>query len=299
MPPYLLVGIGAVALALALLVWSLPERDPARRRAVTNLQLGMPAAAEPATSTQLAAEEASSSAVGAAARRVLPAGSVRRVERLYAHAGSPAGWSVGRLLGVKLVLPLVLGVLGLLYLSAVSSPLGALIVVALVVVGFFLPELLLHSRSQERNQQIALELADLLDQITISVEAGLGFDAAVARAGRNRQSPLGEELRRTHQDMQLGQSRRQAYEALARRTGAPELEKFVRSVIQADAYGVAIADVLRGQANEARLKRRQRAEEKAMQIPTKVVFPLVLLILPVMFIVLLGPAVIDVLGKLG
>jgi tight adherence protein C len=297
MPTSVLVGIAAVALALALAVWSLPGRDPGRRRALANLRRGRPAGAAASPSSALA-EEPGQRGLGTLARRVLPVVAVRRLERLHAHAGSPAGWSVDRLLGLKLLLPLPAVLLALAYARVAPGPLAVLLGLVVVGVVFFLPELLLHSRAQERNERITLELADLLDQVTISVEAGLGFDAAVARAGRNRQTPLGEELRRTHQDMQLGQSRRQAYEALARRTGAAELEKFVRAVVQADAYGVPIADVLRTQANEARLKRRQQAEEKAMQIPTKVVFPLVLLILPVMFIVLLGPAVIDVLGSL-
>lgn len=297
MPGSLLVGIAALALGLALAVWSLAGAGPGPRRAVANLRRGMPVGA--ARTAGPAAEEPGSAQLGALARRVLPEAAASRVERLHAHAGSPPGWSVDRLLGVKLVLPLAGVLLGLVLARTAPGPLPVVVGLLVAVIGFFLPELLLHSRSQERNAQITLELADLLDQVTISVEAGLSFDAAVARASRNRTTPLGEELRRTHQDMQLGQSRRQAYEALTRRTGAAELEKFVRAVVQADAYGVPIADVLRTQAVEARLKRRQLAEEKAMQIPTKVVFPLVLLILPVMFIVLLGPAVIDVLGSLG
>jgi tight adherence protein C len=166
-------------------------------------------------------------------------------------------------------------------------------------VGYFLPELLLHSRGQERSQQISLELADTLDQMTIAVEAGLGFDSAMARAGKNGTGPLAEELVRTLQDIQVGRSRREAYGALAERTAVPDLRRFVRAVIQADTYGIAVADVLRTQAGEMRLKRRQRAEEKAMQIPVKVIFPLMICILPVLFIVLLGPAVMDIVAVLG
>jgi tight adherence protein C len=294
MPTSVLLGIAAVSLALALGVCALPGRDPGRRRSLENLQRGMPLASAAAAGPRLD-DGQGTSVLGAWGRHLLPAGSRRRVERLYLHAGSPPRWPVSRLLGAKLALPLLAALLGLGCATANPGPLSLGLVLAVVVVAFYVPELLLHSRGQERSQQISLELADLLDQVTICVEAGLGFDAAVARAGRNRQTPLGEELRRTHQDLQLGQSRRQAYEALARRTGATELEKFVRAVLQADAYGVPIADVLRAQAVEARVKRRQQAEERAMQIPTKVVFPLMLLILPVMFIVLLGPAVIDML----
>ena len=133
--------------------------------------------------------------------------------------------------------------------------------------------------------------------MTIAVEAGLGFDSAMARAAKNGKGPLAEELVRTLQDMQVGQSRRQAYESLADRGPACRTcASFVRAIIQADLYGISVADVLRTQAAEMRIKRRQRAEEKAMQIPVKVIFPLMLCILPVLFIVLLGPAAMDIVG---
>jgi tight adherence protein C len=155
---------------------------------------------------------------------------------------------------------------------------------------------MLYSRGQERQDAIGLELADTLDQMTIAVEAGLGFESAMARAGANGKGPLAEELVRTLQDIAVGQPRREAYLALAERTGVKDLARFIRAVVQADAYGVSIADVLRTQAQEMRLKRRQRAEEKAMQIPVKVIFPLILCILPTLFIVLLGPAVMDIVA---
>ncbi|MBA2696651.1 MAG: type II secretion system F family protein, partial [Actinobacteria bacterium] len=170
------------------------------------------------------------------------------------------------------------------------------IVAGVVLVTYFLPELLLHSRAQERSAQIGLELADTLDQMTIAVEAGLGFDQAMQRAAANGRGPLAEELTRTLQDISAGRPRRDAYTSLAARTGAPDLRRFMRAIIQADKYGVAIADTLRTQASEMRMKRRQRAEEKAMQIPVKVIFPLMLCILPVLFIVLMGPAALDIIA---
>jgi tight adherence protein C len=162
-----------------------------------------------------------------------------------------------------------------------------------------LPELLLYSRGIERSEMITLELADTLDQMTIAVEAGLGFDAAMARAGDNGTGPLAEELVRTLQDIQMGQSRRRAFESLANRTDVQDLRRFIRAVIQADSYGIAIADVLRTQAAEMRRKRRQRAEKKAMEIPVKVIFPLMICILPVLFIVLMGPAAMDIVEALS
>ncbi|WP_447925465.1 type II secretion system F family protein [Georgenia muralis] len=198
---------------------------------------------------------------------------------------------------MKIVVPLIAGWAMFTFILATEpSPLFVLVSVVMVVVNYFLPELLLYSRGIERREQITLELADTLDQMTIAVEAGLGFDSAMARAGQNGSGPLAEELVRTLQDIQMGQSRRLAFEALGKRTDVVDLRRFIRAVIQADSYGIAIADVLRTQASEMRMKRRQRAEEKAMQVPVKVIFPLLLCILPVLFIVLMGPAVMDIMA---
>ena len=197
---------------------------------------------------------------------------------------------------MRSALILLAGTLGLLFVSGRASALTVGVAVVVTVVAYFLPELLLYSRGQERQEAIQLELPDTLDQMTIAVEAGLGFEAAMARAGSNGTGPLAEELVRTLQDIAVGQPRREAYLALADRTGVQDLRRFIRAVVQADQYGVSIADVLRTQAQEMRLKRRQRAEEKAMQIPVKVIFPLILCILPTLFIVLLGPAVMDMVA---
>ena len=295
MPPLVLLAIAALSISLPILAWSIftrPSRE--HRQAVTNLQRGLlDTAADPISHPP---EPASPKGFRALARRLTPAGSVRRLDRLLARAGRPPAWPIGRLLAAKLILPLVAGALSLLYVSGNPGTLSMLIGIVVTVVCYFLPDLLLHSRGQERSQQIGLELADTLDQMTIAVEAGLGFDSAMARAGKNGKGPLAEELVRTLQDIQVGQSRRQAYESLATRTGVPDLRKFVRAIIQADLYGISVSDVLRTQAAEMRMKRRQRAEEKAMQIPVKVIFPLMLCILPVLFIVLLGPAVMDIVA---
>ena len=131
--------------------------------------------------------------------------------------------------------------------------------------------------------------------MTISVEAGLGFEAAMLKAGNNGRGPLADELIRTLQDMSIGRSRIDAYHALAERTTSVDLRRFTRSVIQADLYGIAIAEVLRVQAAEVRMRRRQRAEEQAMKVPVKVIFPLIFCILPVLFIVLMTPAVLSMI----
>ena len=146
--------------------------------------------------------------------------------------------------------------------------------------GYFIPDLLLYSKGMERQKAMQLELANTLDQMLISVEAGLGFEGAMARAGENGKGPLAEELVRTLQDMQVGRSRRESYLALAERTNIPELRSFVQAIVQADTYGIAISRVLRIQAKVMRVKRRQRAEEKAMKLPVMILFPLLFFIFP-------------------
>ncbi|GAA3521269.1 type II secretion system F family protein [Dietzia aurantiaca] len=270
-------------------------RDTARARTLDNLRSGFDDGYAAAPALDAADDDASGSSVVALARRLTPAGTDRRLERLILRAGRPDGWTIDRLIVLKIAGPLLVVVLGLLLVSTNPAPLLILLMLGTAVVCYFLPELLLKSRSQERNEEIALELADTLDQMTIAVEAGLGFDSAMARAGRNGTGPLAQELIRTLQEIQVGQLRRTAYEQLAQRTDVPDLRRFVRALIQADAYGISVADVLRTQAAELRLKRRQRAEEKAQQVPVKVIFPLLVCILPVLFIVLLGPTVINMM----
>jgi tight adherence protein C len=281
----------AVALAVPVLGWAIlarPEAGTVQSR--ENLLRGI------ALPTDADARTGGPRLLGRLARGLTPRGTLARLNRLAQRAGRPAAWPVPKLVAAKLVLALVAATLALLVVSSGPSPVTILTAVAVTVVAYFLPELLLHSRGQERQQAIQLELADTLDQMTIAVEAGLGFESAMARAGSNGKGPLAEELVRTLQDIAVGQPRREAYLALAERTGVADLRRFIRAVVQADAYGVSIADVLRTQAQEMRLKRRQRAEEKAMQIPVKVIFPLILCILPTLFIVLLGPAVMDIVA---
>lgn len=227
--------------------------------------------------------------------RVTPKGYVAWLDKLLARAGRPSQLPLPRLLIAKPALALLVAILGILFISNNVTPSASLFVVLAAALAYFVPDILVHGRGAERQKAIELELPNTLDQMLISVEAGLGFEAAMARAGQNGKGPLAAELMRTLQDMQVGRSRREAYESLATRTDVPDLRAFVRSVVQADIYGIAIAKVLRTQAKQMRIKRRQRAEEKAMKLPVKVLFPLMFSILPVLFIVIIGPAAINVM----
>ncbi|WP_454851571.1 type II secretion system F family protein [Promicromonospora soli] len=291
--PVALTAIVAIGLSLALLVLVVLNPAGRERRLVRqNLDRGM-VSHVPAGSGPVDADTPGGAALFV--RRLTPPKAATRLERLLGRAGRPPAWPLERLLAAKVLLAAGAVALSVLFATAAPGALAVVLGIVVTLVAYFLPELLLHGRGQERSKAIGLELADTLDQMTIAVEAGLGFEAAMAKAGKNGTGPLAQEMVRTLQDMRMGLSRRDAYDLLADRTEVQDLRRFVRAVVQADTYGIAIADVLRTQADEMRKKRRQRAEEQAMKIPVKVIFPLMLCILPVLFIVLLGPAVIGVI----
>jgi tight adherence protein C len=281
-----LLAMLLVSVPLGYLVWSLLSVDRKSQRATREmLALG--------TDSAELTVRARSSLLERAGYRLTPAAYVRKLDRLLSLAGRPASLPLGRVLAAKPLLGLVGALLGF-YISANGpTPILKLVGIFVLLLGYFIPDLLLYSKGQERQKIMQLELANTLDQMLISVEAGLGFEGAMARAGENGKGPLAEELIRTLQDMQVGRSRRESYVALAERTNIPELRSFVQAVVQADTYGIAISRVLRIQAKVMRVKRRQRAEEKAMKLPVTILFPLLFFIFPVLFIAILGPAVIN------
>jgi len=227
-----------------------------------------------------------------------PKGYVGWFEKQIVYAGRPSGWTVTRIMTWKVVLALVAALFGLLFIfNGGPQPFKVVLGVAAVILLFFAPDIMINSRAHDRQQAILYALPDTLDQMTIAVEAGLGFDSAMAKAARGGEGPLAEELVRVLQDMSIGRTRRESFEELGRRTSSEDLRRFVRAIVQADAYGVAIGEVLRVQAGEMRTKRRQRAEEEAQKVTVKIIFPLIFCLLPAMFIVILTPAVIGIIDQ--
>lgn len=229
-------------------------------------------------------------------KRLTPGGYAAKLDRWLALAGRPESMPLDKLIVAKPLLALAGALLGIMLISKSPTPQNIGVGLFITALLYFVPDLLIYNKGVKRQQIIELELPNTLDQMLISVEAGLGFEAAMARAGAYGDGPLALELRRTLQDMQVGRPRQESYESLAARSSVQDLKSFVRAVIQADKYGIGIASVLRVQAKQARVKRRQRAEEKAMKLPVKVLFPLLVFIFPVLFIVLLGPAVINIMA---
>lgn len=177
-------------------------------------------------------------------------------------------------------------VVGALYMGL---PLG--------VVGSLLPELVLNQRITQRRHQIVRALPDVLDLLTVSVNAGLGFDSALMKVTEKMKGPLPTEMGQVLHEIKMGVARRDALRAMAERTGVIELRSLVSTIIQADQLGVSISKVLRLQSEGLRERRRQRAEEMAMKAPVKMLLPLVLFIFPTLFIVLLGPAVLQIMAS--
>ena len=187
---------------------------------------------------------------------------------------------------------------GLVFQLMLTSPaVKIVIVVGAVVVGFFAPNLYLYQKSHERADRLQRDLPDAIDLLTISVESGLGFDAALQQVARNTEGPLAEELSRVMREMQIGQGRADALRAMGERTSVGDLRTFVGAMVQADAFGIPVAQVLRVQSAEMRVKRRQRAEEKAQQVPVKITIPLIFCILPTLFIAVMGPAVLSIMDS--
>lgn len=295
----LLLGAGAAAMSVPVLWWAVSGDRTAVAGSRLRAGVGATVDMRQAVLRHGASERAVQPLVerlARRARRLTPQGRLEALERRVLLAGAPAAWPMERVLAGKLLLGGAGFVFGLFRCLAGFSPASILVLTSASALGYFGPDLALRNRAEKRQKQIGLELPDTLDQITISVEAGLGFEAAMARAGRSGKGPLAQELQRTLQDTQAGMSRLQALKRLVDRTDVAELRHFVLALLQADSYGVPIAQVLRVQSSELRVKRRQRAEERAMKLPVKVIFPLILCILPAMFIVIIGPAVIRIAG---
>lgn len=209
-------------------------------------------------------------------------------------AGNPVSWSVERIMGAK-GLGLVVGaVLALLVLGI--NVRGIVVAAAAGAAGFFLPDLLLYNTGVKRQHELQKGLADALDMLTVCVEAGQGFDAAILQVARTVTGPIGGEFARVLSEIQIGKTRADAFASLGERTTAPELKTFVSTLVQADRLGLPVGAVLREQTKEMRVVRRQRAEEKAQKVTVKILFPLLLCIFPALFIVIIGPGVITIIA---
>ena len=228
-------------------------------------------------------------------------GMVARTDAKLEKAGYPGGLRGADWIGVKL-LGAIVGFVGLLALMLVVTrqfPVAILFGVVGIGVGYIGPEFWLGRRVTARSMAMVLQLPDALDLLTISVEAGLGFDAALAKVVEKMEGPLVTEFRQALAEIRMGRTRREALRDVATRADAQPINNFIGAIVQAEQLGVPIAKVLQIQSQQLRIERRQRAEEAAAKAPVKMLFPMVGCIFPTIFIVILGPAIITVIRGVG
>lgn len=292
------LGSAALATSIPLLWWSFQGDRKVNTQAVkNNLRTTAPTGYRGAVLDRPAAERILDPLLRRLARialRFFPSTWFDRLDERLAKAGLLGRFRPEQVVGAKMLLAIVLS----LWLGAGALADPTVSSIAFFAVGvtlaWFLPDLLLASRGDRRVETIERELPDILDQLTVSVEAGLGFEAAMARIGDRNRGQLSGEFARSLQDIRLGMSRLEALQGLSERTKSDDVHNLVLALRQAENMGVPLAKTLRTQSDGLRIKRRLRAEEAAYKLPVKMIFPLGLCILPALFIVILGPAFIQI-----
>lgn len=230
-------------------------------------------------------------AIARQVRRITPAGYAETLDRRLQMSGYGERWTIEQMLAAKAGAACGGFFLGLVFWISQPSMLRFVLFIGLGAAFSFIPDIILSNRADDRQAEIERALADSLDQITVCVEAGLSFESALSRVAASK-GPLADEFGRLLQDIQIGIPRERALESLLSRTDVSDLRVFVNAMNHAERYGIPIAHVLRVQATELREKRKQRAEERALKMPVKLVFPVVVCILPALFIVVAGPAAV-------
>jgi tight adherence protein C len=223
-----------------------------------------------------------------------PRGTSDRLARMLDVAGNPPDWPVERVLGAKGVSMILFAVIG--FLIGGISLTGVIVAAIAGAIGLFLPDLLVYNAGLKRQDQLRTGLADALDMLTVCMEAGQSFDGALLQVARSVEGPIAGEFARVLSEIQIGRTRGQAFQGMGERTTPPEVKTFVSAIVQADRLGLPVANVLREQAREMRLVRRQRAEEKAQKVPVKILFPMLFCIFPALLVVVIGPGIVRIMG---
>jgi tight adherence protein C len=292
----LILALGCLAGAVYFLgeLVTLPARERATsvRRAATYGRFRVRAGLERASLRDRALVPLSQSLAGVALK-LNPRTSSEAIGLKLLAAGLGQKISPTAFLATKGLFALAGAGIGLLLVGAAGSS-GMLFGLFLVVVGFFGPDYLVSMYARRRRDQIRAALPDALDLLAVSVEAGLGLDGAIAKLTEHMEGPLAEEFSLTLSEMRIGESRSEALRRLGERSDTPEVSSFTRSIIQADQLGTSLGRILRVQAADTRLRRQAAAEERAMKAPIKMLFPTVLFIFPAMFLVILGPAILNI-----
>lgn len=307
-----LIIFGAIVLigAIAIVVVSLrrnargEEDDPLQARLAEFIQRGDVSSLEEIELSQPFNERVIIPIVrriGEFSARFTPQKAIQDTARKLELAGNPWPIDAATFLAIRFILALVLGgfLVAVVLISPPSNPSDNFMYIGgATFAGFYLPHLMLTSRITRRQKEIRKAMPDALDLLTICVEAGLGFDAAMSKVSEKWENELSLAFARAIREIQLGKVRREALKDMSDRLGIPEMTSFVAAIIQSEQLGVSLAKVLRIQSDQMRVKRRQRAEEEAHKAPVKMIIPMALLIFPSIMIIILTPAAIQIMGSL-
>lgn len=293
--------------AIAIIVFSLrrnaagEEDDPLQARLAEFIQRGDVTSLEEIELSQPFAERVIIPfirRVGEISARFTPQKAIQDTAKNLEKAGNPWPVDAPTFYAIRIILAIVFGVLSI-FVTTGDATTDLLIKLGGVFGGFFVPHLMLTSRITARQKEIRKAMPDALDLLTICVEAGLGFDAALSKVSEKWENELSLAFTRAIREVQLGKPRRDALKDMSDRLGIPEMTSFVAAIIQSESLGVSMAKVLRIQADQMRLKRRQHAEEEAHKAPVKMIIPMALLIFPSIMIIILTPAAIQIMINLG
>jgi len=308
-----LLIFGAIVLlgAIAVVIFSLrrntagEEDDPLQERLAEFIQRGDVTSLEEIELSQPFAERVIIPLIrriGEFSARFTPQKAIQDTARKLELAGNPWPIDAATFLAIRFILAVVLGgfLVAVVLISPPSNPNDNFMYIGgATFAGFYLPHLMLTSRITRRQREIRKAMPDALDLLTICVEAGLGFDAAMSKVSEKWDNELALAFARTIREIQLGKVRRDALKDMSDRLGIPEMMSFVAAIIQSEQLGVSMAKVLRIQADQMRIKRRQRAEEEAHKAPIKMIIPMALLIFPTIMIIILTPAALQIANSLG
>lgn len=307
----LLIGLGVLVLGIVVALVFFVRRRPQQVSSLEERLQEYSAREEPVTLEEIELSESFAQriiypafdAVGRFLGRFTPAQAQERTRHRLELAGNPGNLTPSTFLVIRFVTMFVLGglILGLMLIGQASLVRRIAFTVIVTILGFYLPVLWLSSQVTRRQNKIVKQLPDILDLLTICVEAGLGLDQAIQRVVEKSDNELSQELGRYLHETRLGKSRREAFESMAYRMEVTDVTTFVAAVIQATDLGVSMARILHVQADQMRVRRRQRAEQEAHRAPIKMVFPLVFLVFPSILIVLIGPSILVLLeaGVIG
>lgn len=228
-------------------------------------------------------------------QRYTPVKQMSTIERKLDYAGRPFGWNANDFLTFQYLFTIALGVIAYVatWLSGSGTSNRIMALLLGLIGGYLLFELMVENKVRTRQKEVQKGLPDVLDLMTVSIEAGLGFDAAMQRVVEKAKGAIAYEFNTTLQEIRMGKTRREALRDLGIRTGVADLSRFVEALIQADQLGVSLGNVLRNQSDQMRILRRQRVQEQAMKAPVKMLFPMLLFIFPCIFIIILTPAILQ------